>query len=69
VQYLYKSTSCHEFYGGYGHVHILSTSYFDRFFPNSLDPLDRVVVNLLDEFLLGAMATFRVAAPGVVSTT
>jgi hypothetical protein len=39
------------------------------FFPNSLDPLDRVVANLLDEFLLGAMATFRVAAPGVVSTT
>jgi hypothetical protein len=30
VQYLYKSTSCHEFYGGYGHVHILSTSCFDE---------------------------------------
>jgi hypothetical protein len=29
VQYLYKSTSCHEFYGGYGHVYILSTSRFD----------------------------------------
>jgi hypothetical protein len=29
VQRLYKSTSCHEFYRGYGHVHILSTSYFD----------------------------------------
>jgi hypothetical protein len=39
------------------------------FFPNSLDLLDGVVANLLDEFLLGAMATFRVAAPGVVSTT
>jgi hypothetical protein len=39
------------------------------FFPNSLNPLDQVVANLLDEFLLGAMATFRVAAPRVVSTT
>jgi hypothetical protein len=39
------------------------------FFPNSLDPLDRVAAKLLDEFLLGAMATFRVAAPRVVSTT
>jgi hypothetical protein len=38
-------------------------------FPNSLDPLDRVVANLLDEFLLGAMATFRVAVPRAVSTT
>jgi hypothetical protein len=38
-------------------------------FSSSLHPLDRVVVNLLDEFLLGAMATFRVAAPRVVSTT
>jgi hypothetical protein len=34
-----------------------------------LDPPDRVVDNLLDEFLLGAMATFRVVAPWVVSTT
>jgi hypothetical protein len=39
------------------------------FFPNNLDPLDRVVANLLDEFLLGSMATFRVVAPRVVSTT
>jgi hypothetical protein len=39
------------------------------FFSNSLDPLDRVVVNLLDKFLLGAMAIFRVAAPKVASTT
>jgi hypothetical protein len=39
------------------------------FFPNSLDPLDRVVANLLDEYLLGAMTTFQVAAPRVVSTT
>jgi hypothetical protein len=39
------------------------------FFSSSLHPLDRVVVNLLDEFLLGAMAAFRVAAPKVVSTT
>jgi hypothetical protein len=38
-------------------------------FPNSLDPLDRVVANLLDEFLREAMSTFRVAAPRVVSTT
>jgi hypothetical protein len=30
VQYLYKSTSCHGFYGGYGHVYILSTSCFDE---------------------------------------
>jgi hypothetical protein len=29
VQCLYKSTSYHEFYGGYGHVYILSTSCFD----------------------------------------
>jgi hypothetical protein len=29
VQYLYKSTSCHGFYGGYGYVYILSTSCFD----------------------------------------
>jgi hypothetical protein len=34
-----------------------------------LDPPDRVVDNLLDEFLLGAMATFRVVATSVVSTT
>jgi hypothetical protein len=39
------------------------------FFPNSLDPPNRVVANLLDEFLLATVATFRVAAPGVVSTT
>jgi hypothetical protein len=30
VQHLYKSTSCQEFYGGYSHVHTLSTSCFDR---------------------------------------
>jgi hypothetical protein len=40
------------------------------FFPNWFDLLDRVVSNLLDGFLLGtAMATSRVAAPEVVSTT
>jgi hypothetical protein len=40
------------------------------FFANWLDLLDRVVSNLLDEFLPGvATATSRVAAPGVVSTT
>jgi hypothetical protein len=39
------------------------------FFPNRLDLPDRVMANLLAEFLLGAMATSRVAAPGVVSTT
>jgi hypothetical protein len=39
------------------------------FFPNWLDLLDRVISNLLDEFPLGATTTtFRVAAPGVVST-
>jgi hypothetical protein len=40
------------------------------FFPNWLDPLDRVLSNLLDGFLLGATSTTsRVAAPRVVSTT
>jgi hypothetical protein len=40
------------------------------FFPNWLDLPDRVVSNLLDGFLLGTTTTtFRVAAPGVVSTT
>jgi hypothetical protein len=40
------------------------------FFPNWLDPLDRVMSNLLDGFLLGATTTTsRVAAPGAVSTT
>jgi hypothetical protein len=39
------------------------------FFPNSLDLPDRAMANLLEEFLLGAMATSRVVAPGVVSTT
>jgi hypothetical protein len=38
-------------------------------FPNSLDPLGRVVATLLDEYPLGAMTTFRIAAPSVVSTT
>jgi hypothetical protein len=38
------------------------------FFPNNLDPLGRVVATLLDEYPLGAMTTFRVAAPRVVST-
>jgi hypothetical protein len=40
------------------------------FLPNWLDPLDRVISNLLDGFLLGATSTTsRVAAPRVVSTT
>jgi hypothetical protein len=40
------------------------------FFPNRLGLLDRVMSNLLDGFLLGATTTtFRVVAPGVVSTT
>jgi hypothetical protein len=39
------------------------------FFPIRLGPPDRVTANLLDEFLLGAMATSRVAAPRVMSTT
>jgi hypothetical protein len=40
------------------------------FFPNWLDPLGRVMPNLLDGFLLGATSTTsRVAAPEVVSTT
>jgi hypothetical protein len=39
------------------------------FFLTVLDPRVRVVVNLLDKFLHGAMATFRVVAPRVVSTT
>jgi hypothetical protein len=39
------------------------------FFSNSVDPLSRVVATLLDEYPLGAMTTFRVAAPRVVSTT
>jgi hypothetical protein len=40
------------------------------FFPNWLDPLDRVISNLLDGFLWGATSTTsRVVAPGVVSTT
>jgi hypothetical protein len=39
------------------------------FFSSSLQLLDRVVVNPLDEFLLRAMATFRVTAPKIVSTT
>jgi hypothetical protein len=38
-------------------------------FPNRLGLPDRVTANLLDEFVLGAMATSRVAAPRVVSTT
>jgi hypothetical protein len=39
------------------------------FSPNRLGLPDWVMANLLDEFLLGAMATFRVAAPRVASTT
>jgi hypothetical protein len=40
------------------------------FFPNWLDLFDRVMSNLLVEFLLGAtITTSRVAAPGAVSTT
>jgi hypothetical protein len=40
------------------------------FFPNWLDPFDRAMSNLLDQFLLGAtLATLRVAAPRVLSTS
>jgi hypothetical protein len=39
-----------------------------RSFLTVLDPRVRVVDNLLDKFLHGAMATFRVVAPRVVST-
>jgi hypothetical protein len=40
------------------------------FLPNWLDLLVRVISNLLDRFLLGATSTtYRVATPGVVSTT
>jgi hypothetical protein len=39
------------------------------FFPNRLGLSDRVMANLLDAFLLGAMATFSVAAPRVASIT
>jgi hypothetical protein len=40
------------------------------FFPNWLDPLDRVMSNWLDGFLLEATSTTsRVAAPRVVSTS
>jgi hypothetical protein len=55
------STSCHK------HD---SLAMMLMFFPNWLDPLDRVMSNLLDGFLLEATSTTsRVAAPGVVSTT
>jgi hypothetical protein len=55
------STSCHK-HGS--HATMLA------FFPNWLDLLDRVISNLLDGFQLGAaLTTYRVAAPGVVSTT
>jgi hypothetical protein len=40
-----------------------------RSFLTVLDPRVRVVDNLLDKFLHGAIATFRVIAPRVVSTT
>jgi hypothetical protein len=55
------STSCH----GHGsHAMMLA------FFLNWLDPLDRVISNLLDGFLWGATSiTSRVVAPRVVSTT
>jgi hypothetical protein len=46
-----------------------SSAMMLAFFPNSLDSLSRVTANLLDEYPLGAMTTFRVAAPRVVSTT
>jgi hypothetical protein len=40
------------------------------FFPNRLDPLDRILSNLLDGLTLGAISTTpRVAALGVVSTS
>jgi hypothetical protein len=40
------------------------------FFPNWLDPLDRIISNLLDGFLWGAISTTsRVVTPEVVSTT
>jgi hypothetical protein len=39
------------------------------FFPIRLGLPDQVMANLLDKFLLGAMATSRVAAPRVASTT
>jgi hypothetical protein len=42
---------------------------YSRFFLTVLDPRVRVVGNLLDKFLHGAMATLRVIAPRVVSTT
>jgi hypothetical protein len=55
------STSCHK------HD---SLAMMLAFFPNWLDPLDQVMSNLLDGFLLGATSiTSRVAAPRVVSTT
>jgi hypothetical protein len=55
------STSCHK----HGSLVMMLV-----FLPNWLDPLDRVMSNLLDGFLLGATSTTsRVAAPGVVSTT
>jgi hypothetical protein len=40
------------------------------FFPKKLDPLDRILSNLLDELIWGAISTTpRVAALGVVSTS
>jgi hypothetical protein len=59
-------------------LRVVSTSFHKHgshammlaFFPNWLDPLDRVISNLLDGFLCGATSTTsRVVAPGVVSTT
>jgi hypothetical protein len=46
-----------------------SSTMMLAFFPNNLDLLSRVAANLVDEYPLGAMTTFRVTAPGVVSTT
>jgi hypothetical protein len=48
VNILYESTSCHE--------HSCHRDD-DRVFPNRLDPLDRILSNLLDGLTRGAMAT------------
>jgi hypothetical protein len=55
------SSSCHR-HGNHATMLV--------FFPNWLDPLDRVISNLLDGFLYGdTSTTSRVVAPRVVSTT
>jgi hypothetical protein len=55
-KYLYKLSSCRECYGGYGHVHILSTSFSDGTLgsvriPNIIDPFDWFIPSLLDELV------------------